>query len=245
MVDFIASSTPDGTSFLCKASMSNLVIDSIKSKIEVDKDIFLYTYKNKPGTEFFIVYEIEAMMCCSGIHFVLDFEGSMNLSLLPLSGETFPDKNESDQNLQLHADVIPFQRRKLGQINLLNPNRRAILKYKYSWTRCELISKEGMNKLSLQQKKFIAQELKSTSSLLPLPPPARKLSNALSPLALKQLFINHKHQGLSHFVDQTFPPNEESLQPDQPDVPPLTTTFPVVWNQPRLDSMFSSLCDMK
>lgn len=240
-----------------RKSLTVRLLDSIKSKIEVSPDIFLYMYKNKMGDDFFIVYEIEVMRYCSGLHFVLDFTGSQNISLVPFNTESNPaNKPRSSSSssssagkddevvLLLKATVAPFQRQKFGQIHLLNPAHRAILKYKHSWSMCEVIHKTDMINTARELDKNIQQELNMAARLLPGPvsTPSHGLSTGLSPLGLHKLF-NHNHRRgeggegsvseLSSFIDQTFPPTESSLLPNDEDVSAIQTNFPVVWNRPK------------
>ena len=191
------------------------------------------------------------MRYCSGIQFVLDFEGSKNLSLVPFNDEEKPRSqrhrpppsssssslhkynDKGDEVLQLKTTVAPFQRKKFGQIHLLNPARRAILKYKYSWKLCEVVKKEDMHSKAVEFEKHIRQQLRHASGILPLPPPSNKFSTPLSPRALKQLFANHQYSGLISYIDTSFPPQESSLQPSEAGIPVIDTNFPVVWNRPR------------
>ena len=237
-----------------RKNLTSRLHDSIKSKLEIDKDIFLYMYKNKPDDEFFIVYELEVMRYCTGLHFVLDFEGSKNLSLIPFSDDdsgtstgsgpvvlTCDENGEREQILQLHASVAPFQRMKFGQIHLNNPARRAVLKYKYSWKTCEVVSKVVMLRKSLQLEKSIERELQVAARLMPAPLSSNKFSSSLSPGALQQLFTNKHHRGLTSYIDPSFPPVESSLHSSSAaaiGIPPIETNFPVIWNRPRL------VCDM-
>ena len=260
MVDFVDMPLPDQVPCLRK-NLTNRLLDSVKSKLEVSPDIFLYMYKNKLGEDFFIVYEIEVMRYCSGVHFILDFTGSHNISLLPFHvkndaadtpssfSSSFPGDENNEKLLQLTATVAPFQRQKFGQIHLLNPLQRAILKYKYSWNQCEVIHKTDMTHTAREQEKGIAQELHLAGRLLPPPPPSNSLVTALTPPALHRLFTHHnkhthipgggaqthergKSTELSSFIDQAFPPTDASLCPKDANVSAIETNFPVVWNRP-------------
>lgn len=250
MADMLDTPAPDQVPCLRK-DLTTRLRDSLKSKMEVSPDVFLYMYKNKAGDEFFIVYELEVMRYCSGVHFVLDFAGSKNISLVPFTEQSPTDtphivSSSSDTDsggdtlLQLQTTVAPFQRQKFGQVHLLNSAQRAILKYKHSWSLCEVVSKADMNKTAKELEKKIQLELRTAARFLPVPPPSNQFSCALSPSALKRVFTKQRGQqqrgthNLTSFIDQAFPPTISSLQPsDASTAPAIETKFPVVWNRPK------------
>jgi hypothetical protein len=242
MVDFMDMPLPDRDLSL-RSNLTNRLCNSVKSKIEVAKDIFLYMYKNEKEEEFFIIYEIECACYCSGLHFVLDFEGSENLSLIHFNEqncEDDPRTSSSPGTMQcMETTVAPFQRKKFGQIRLLNSTRRAKLKYKYSWNMCQVVDSEDMKLTAAELEDRIQHDLVAAARVLPhhctSHNTSSRFSTLLSPRAIKQIFTTkQQHRDrLTSYMDLSFPPQRVSLLPTSADTLPIETDFPVVWNRPK------------
>ncbi len=85
--------------------------------------LHLYTTRTEDPLTF--AYEIECATF-SAINFTLNFEGSENFRILPISGSVV--------EMKLNAKVRPYTRVELGKVSLIDDDRRASLKTKCSWT---------------------------------------------------------------------------------------------------------------
>ena len=244
MVDFVNLPPRDREPKLCKDLSKNLTSNTIKSMIEVSKDIFLHLYKSKMSDEFFVVYEIEVMRYCKGLHLVLDFEGSKNIALSSYQnnkestiGNVITSWNKKDdkeeESMKLEVTVPPYQRVKFGHVQLVDPARRAMLRYKYSWNECEVISDDDIRKTAVEMEKRLRRQMRSAGRILPAHTPSDHFSNSLTASDIKDIFSKHRDEALISFIDLSFPPLPSSILPTEASIPPIETGFPVMWNRPK------------